>query len=276
MNLSENQFQEIEAYLLNDLDNDAKQAFKHRLESDNVLSKEVNIHSKLVQAIEECALEDEIGLLFDELESQEKIKPFVPPATAKTSQASKVVTFQPSARRYMIAAAVVLLMVMAAGLLLLNGPDQLSPTMAQTEEVEQDVESETKQVEIQSEAFASINPNQTNTEPVWMYPEGNSVVLSSNKPEENATTSNQMKVFSANNRFGVAPFEVLFESSLENVASYSWNFGDGNQALSATPSHVYTEAGKYSITLIITDKQGKKDTLSIPDFITVLPSSNNE
>jgi PKD repeat protein len=38
--------------------------------------------------------------------------------------------------------------------------------------------------------------------------------------------------------------------------SYSWTFGDGGSALGATPVHVYTAPGTYSVTLSVTDAKG--------------------
>jgi PKD repeat protein len=42
------------------------------------------------------------------------------------------------------------------------------------------------------------------------------------------------------------------------IVSYSWDFGDGNKGSGATTSHPYTGAGTYTVTLIVTDDQGKQ------------------
>jgi PKD repeat protein len=44
------------------------------------------------------------------------------------------------------------------------------------------------------------------------------------------------------------------------LASYAWDFGDGNLATGATPSHVYAAAGTYEATLTVTDDNGATDT----------------
>lgn len=54
-----------------------------------------------------------------------------------------------------------------------------------------------------------------------------------------------------------------------NIASYEWNFGDGTTAVNPVMAHSYTQAGKYTVQLIVTDILGCKDTLVKPLFIQV-------
>ncbi len=46
---------------------------------------------------------------------------------------------------------------------------------------------------------------------------------------------------------------------------YKWNFGDGNIGYGVNPSHVYSDAGTYSVTLTVTDNDGaiSSDTLTV-------------
>ncbi len=53
------------------------------------------------------------------------------------------------------------------------------------------------------------------------------------------------------------------------VATYEWDFGDGTTGANANTAHVYTQAGKYTVRLIVTDGQGCKDTLVKPLYIQV-------
>ncbi|RFS84680.1 PKD domain-containing protein [Actinomadura spongiicola] len=40
------------------------------------------------------------------------------------------------------------------------------------------------------------------------------------------------------------------------IASYAWDFGDGQSGTGATPAHTYAEAGDYTVRLKVTDDQG--------------------
>lgn len=53
-----------------------------------------------------------------------------------------------------------------------------------------------------------------------------------------------------------------------DVASHSWDFGDGTVASGATAQHTYTEAGTYTVTLTVTDDKG--DTATSTESITVV------
>ena len=54
-----------------------------------------------------------------------------------------------------------------------------------------------------------------------------------------------------------------------NIASYRWSFGDGTFGSNATVIKRYNISGIYTVSLIITDINGCKDTLVKPQYITV-------
>lgn len=52
------------------------------------------------------------------------------------------------------------------------------------------------------------------------------------------------------------------------IASYSWDFGDESEAVTtASPTHVYAQAGTYTVSLTVTDDDGLTDTAT--DEVTV-------
>lgn len=57
--------------------------------------------------------------------------------------------------------------------------------------------------------------------------------------------------------------EASFESNGQNVASYTWNFGDGSPTSSEpSPTHAYGAPGTYSVTLAVTGLNGEVQQLS--------------
>lgn len=73
---------------------------------------------------------------------------------------------------------------------------------------------------------------------------------------------------------------VAFSSAGSNdpdgsIATYAWNFGDGGTAGTANPSHVYTKAGSYSVTLTVTDNANGTGTDTTSATITVTGACGN-
>ena len=65
------------------------------------------------------------------------------------------------------------------------------------------------------------------------------------------------------------PHTVNFTNTSTNATSFIWDFGDGSPTdLSTSPSHTYTTAGLYSVSLIASSTCGS-DTLTIVDYIDV-------
>ncbi|MFK7920565.1 MAG: PKD domain-containing protein [Bacteroidia bacterium] len=71
--------------------------------------------------------------------------------------------------------------------------------------------------------------------------------------------------FTVTPNVGIAPLPVIFDAIASNdpdgsIASYDWDFGDGNTATGLTPLHTYNTDGTYNARLIVTDDGGKTDT----------------
>jgi gliding motility-associated-like protein len=71
-------------------------------------------------------------------------------------------------------------------------------------------------------------------------------------------------------------FTATSAHAVPDIVSYDWDFGDATtHGSGVSVSHVYTQAGLYKVTLVITDANGCKDTLPKIDYIRVNgPSAN--
>lgn len=74
---------------------------------------------------------------------------------------------------------------------------------------------------------------------------------------------------------GCVPFTVNFQNNSTSATNYVWNFGDGSPTTTATnPSHTYTTAGVYTVTLVASNPNGctaSTDTTNL--IITVIDDS---
>lgn len=74
---------------------------------------------------------------------------------------------------------------------------------------------------------------------------------------------------------GVTNSAVSFSSAGSNdpdgtISSYLWNFGDGSTSGSQNPSHTYTSAGTYNVSLTVTDNEGATDNATTSATITTV------
>ncbi|MCP3917774.1 MAG: PKD domain-containing protein [bacterium] len=75
--------------------------------------------------------------------------------------------------------------------------------------------------------------------------------------------------FSADPTLGAKPLTVSFTDLSTGIPSlWTWDFGDGATSSSATPSHTYSFAGDYTVSLTVTNPFGS-DTHTIIDYIEV-------
>jgi PKD repeat protein len=74
---------------------------------------------------------------------------------------------------------------------------------------------------------------------------------------------------------GTTPLTVTFTNqSSGNISSYLWNFGDGQTSTSQNPSHVYSSAGTYNVTLTVTGPYGSS-TFTRTGYVVASAGSSN-
>jgi PKD repeat protein len=74
---------------------------------------------------------------------------------------------------------------------------------------------------------------------------------------------------SAGTTFGCGPLSVKFTDHSQQAVSWLWDFGDGTTSTSHNPTHIYTNDGLYTVTLIATFPNNCRDTVVYVDMITV-------
>ncbi|MEM6428302.1 MAG: PKD domain-containing protein, partial [Deinococcota bacterium] len=78
--------------------------------------------------------------------------------------------------------------------------------------------------------------------------------------------------FSTDPATGTVPLTVVFNAANSTdsdgtIASYTWNFGDGNVASGPVVSNTFTTAGTFPVTLLVVDNDGASSVVS--EIITV-------
>jgi len=75
--------------------------------------------------------------------------------------------------------------------------------------------------------------------------------------------------FSASPRSGKAPLKVQFtDKSTNSPTSWKWSFGDKTYSTSKSPAHIYSKAGKYTVSLTVKNAKGS-NTKTISGYIVV-------
>ena len=73
-------------------------------------------------------------------------------------------------------------------------------------------------------------------------------------------------VISATPTSGTAALQVQVDASQSSddgsIVSYQWDFGDGNSSQAEVTSHIYQQAGSYTLTLTVTDDENAVDSAS--------------
>lgn len=69
-------------------------------------------------------------------------------------------------------------------------------------------------------------------------------------------------------------FNDTIITTFTNVASRSWDFGDGSSSSAEDPSHYYTSSGTYQVSLVVVNTNGCSDTVTKTVTINGLPNVN--
>ena len=80
--------------------------------------------------------------------------------------------------------------------------------------------------------------------------------------------------FGIDTTFGCETLSVQFAdltAPTGTVASWLWDFGDGNTSTDENPLHVYQNAGTYTVSLTITDIGGCTNTIEQPNAVVYIP-----
>jgi len=64
--------------------------------------------------------------------------------------------------------------------------------------------------------------------------------------------------------------EVNFDNQSSNSQFYQWDFGDGNNAVTANPTHTFLEAGNYEVKLMATDDFGCSNDSTVLNILVHL------
>ena len=63
--------------------------------------------------------------------------------------------------------------------------------------------------------------------------------------------------FSATPTLGTPPLDVQFiDESTGEITQWAWTFGDGGTSTERSPSHTYSAAGEYTVSLTVTGPDG--------------------
>lgn len=124
------------------------------------------------------------------------------------------------------------------------------------------------------------NIDSTEENPVYVYSTPGNYAVNLTATNENGTDSKigtitvlekplpPVAKFYSDVTQGYAPLSVQFTDISENATERIWDFGDGTYSTAVTPVHIYENAGKYTVSLIVNNISGT-DTETKRKYITV-------
>ncbi len=75
--------------------------------------------------------------------------------------------------------------------------------------------------------------------------------------------------FNVNDMYGCIGQALEFECNTNDAATANWDFGDGNSGTGVSTTHAYAATGTYTVTMVVTDIHGCKDTIERTDYIKI-------
>jgi len=79
--------------------------------------------------------------------------------------------------------------------------------------------------------------------------------------------------FTATTIAGCMPLPVSFTNTSTNYSFQSWNFGDGNTSGANNPNHTFSNAGSYTVKLVLENNNGCRDSISQVIMVYPLPNA---
>jgi PKD repeat protein len=100
-----------------------------------------------------------------------------------------------------------------------------------------------------------------------------SVTGTGGSPPSGGTNHAPLADFRASAKSGAAPLGVTFTNRSSDpdgdAMIFSWDFGDGTRTTAESPTHTFMHAGKFVVTLMVTDARGARAARSKQETITV-------
>ncbi len=81
--------------------------------------------------------------------------------------------------------------------------------------------------------------------------------------------------FIATPLIGSVPLTVTFVNSSTQAATFEWDFGDGATSAAISPTHVYTQAGVYTVTLTAYNEKGGSQSQTRANYLLALPPADS-
>lgn len=98
---------------------------------------------------------------------------------------------------------------------------------------------------------------------------GKDTEIKTNYITVNAAPVKPVAAFTASPVSGKASLKVQFtDKSTNSPTSWKWSFGDGTYSTSKSPSHAYSKAGKYTVSLTAKNAAGSS-TKTMSGYIVV-------